>query len=152
MPTLYEWLGGAPALSTLFDRFYEKVSHDPVLAPVFAHMPPDHPQHVAAWLGEVFGGPPAYSTTYGDHHHMIGRHLGREITEEQRRRWVTMLLDTADEVGLPADAEFRASLVGYLEWGSRLAMMFSASTDAPPVPEPMPTWDWAKPPWEPPAQ
>jgi hemoglobin len=150
MPTLYEWLGGAPALSTLFDRFYEKVPNDPVLAPVFADMSPDHSQHVAAWLGEVFGGPPTYSTAHGGHHHMISRHLGRAITEEQRRRWVTLLLDTADEVGLPADPEFRASLVGYLEWGSRLAVMFSASDEAPAVPEPMPTWDWAKPPWEPP--
>lgn len=36
---------------------------DPVLGPVFAGMAPDHPAHVAAWLGEVFGGPPRYTTT-----------------------------------------------------------------------------------------
>jgi hemoglobin len=78
----------------------------------------------------------------------ISRHLGRGITEEQRRRWVTLLLDTADEVGLPADPEFRASFVGYLEWGSRLAVLFSAPSADAPAPEEMPTWKWAKPPWQ----
>ena len=148
MPTLYEWLGGAPALEKLFTRFYEKVPDDPLLAPVFAHMDPGHAQHVAAWVGEVFGGPKAYSGARGGHAHMISRHLGRGITEEQRRRWVNLLTDTADEVGLPADPEFRASFVGYLEWGSRLAVIFSAPGADAPAPEEMPTWDWAKPPWQ----
>lgn len=77
MPTLFEWLGGAPALEKLFTRFYEKVPEDPQLAPVFAHMDPGHARHVAAWVGEVFGGPKAYSTTRGGHAHMISRHLGQ---------------------------------------------------------------------------
>jgi hemoglobin len=54
-PTLYEWAGGEPALLRLTQVFYERVRADPVLAPVFAGMPHDHPQHVALWLGEVFG-------------------------------------------------------------------------------------------------
>jgi hemoglobin len=149
MPTLYEWAGGAPALEKLFDRFYAHVADDPLLAPVFARMGADHPKHVAAWVGEVLGGPKTYSTERGGHPHMISRHLGRGITEEQRRRWVNLLLDTADEVGLPADPEFRASFVGYLEWGSRLAVIFSAPGADTPAPEEMPTWDWAKPPWQP---
>lgn len=148
-PTLYEWAGGAEALQKLFDAFYLRVRDDEILAPVFADMPADHPQHVAAWLGEVFGGPAVYSREHGGHQHMVGRHLGRGITEQQRRRWVALLLDTADDVGLPGDPEFRASFVGYLEWGSRLAVMFSAPGADASVPEPMPTWNWAKPPWQP---
>ena len=150
-PTLYEWMGGAPALEKLFDTFYRHVRDDAVLEPVFRHMDPDHSRHVAAWVGEVLGGPPAYSSTRGGHSHMVSRHVGRAITESQRRRWLTLLLDTADEVGVPDDPEFRASLVGYLEWGSRLAVLFSAPGASPSVDEPMPTWDWAKPPWQPPA-
>ncbi|HEY0453894.1 group II truncated hemoglobin [Actinophytocola sp.] len=150
-PTLYEWMGGAPALEKLFDTFYRHVRDDAVLEPVFRHMDPDHSRHVAAWVGEVLGGPPAYSSTRGGHSHMVSRHVGRAITESQRRRWLALLLDTADEVGVPDDPEFRASLVGYLEWGSRLAVLFSAPGASPSVDEPMPTWDWAKPPWQPPA-
>ena len=148
-PSLYEWAGGADALLKLFETFYRHVRDDEVLAPVFAHMDPAHPQHVAAWLGEVFGGPKEYSANRGGHAHMISRHLGRALTEEQRRRWVELLIDTADEVGLPDDPEFRASFVGYLEWGTRMAVMFSQPGMAAPVDSPMPTWDWALPPYQP---
>ena len=60
-PTVYEWAGGAPALRRLTDVFYARVREDDVLAPVFRHMGPQHQQHVADWLGEVFGGPPVYT-------------------------------------------------------------------------------------------
>ncbi|MEV4561971.1 antibiotic biosynthesis monooxygenase [Kitasatospora sp. NPDC049285] len=143
-PTLYEWAGGAPALELLFTRFYEHVDQDPLLAPVFADKHPEHARHVAAWLGEVFGGPKVYSTEHGGHRHMAGRHLGRGIDEPQRRRWVALLLDTADEVGLPADPEFRAVLAYYLEWGTRMAVLY-AGPNPPPLPDsPMPHWDWGQ--------
>ncbi|MEZ0092570.1 group II truncated hemoglobin [Streptacidiphilus sp. EB129] len=141
-PTLFEWAGGTAAFERLFSRFYERVDEDPVLAPVFAGKDPNHAEHVAAWLAEVFGGPATYSTGHGGHRHMASRHLGRGLTEEQRRRWVTLLSDTADEVALPDDPEFRAVLAYYLEWGTRMAMLYSGP-NPPPLPEtPMPRWDW----------
>ena len=58
-PTMFEWAGGLPALTRMTRLFYEKhVPEDPLLAPLFANMSADHPQRVAKWLGEVFGGPP----------------------------------------------------------------------------------------------
>lgn len=149
LPSLYEWAGGAAALERLFGLFYAKVLTDPELEPVFRGMHADHPRHVAAWLGEVFGGPATYSQQHGGHAHMIGRHLGRAITESQRRRWVQLLLDTADEAGLPDDPEFRASFVGYLEWGTRMAVLLSQPGVEVDLDEPMPTWTWARPPWRP---
>jgi len=151
IPTLASWAGGPEALRALTTRFYEKVPHDPVLAPVFAGMDPHHADHVAAFITEVFGGPKAYSGNGGSHAHMIGRHLGRHLTEEFRRRWLSMMLDTADEVGLPADPEFRAAFVGYLEWGTRLAVMNSQDgVTQPPADAPMPEWNWGPPggPWQ----
>ncbi|HET9141855.1 group II truncated hemoglobin [Actinophytocola sp.] len=148
-PTLYDWMGGAPAIRKLLDTFYARVREDEVLAPVFAGMSPEHPAHVAAWLGEVFGGPAEYSARRGGHQHMAGRHLGRAITERQRHRWVELLLETADEIGVPADPEFRAAFVGYLEWGSRMAVVLSAPGVEPPGPGPMPSWDWILPPYQP---
>ena len=146
IPTLADWAGGADALARLTRAFYAKVPADPVLAPVFATMGPDHPAHVAAFIGEVFGGPAAYSATGGSHAGMISHHLGRHLTEAQRRRWVEVMLDTADEVGLPADPEFRAAFVGYLEWGTRLAVLNSVEgAEPPPASSPMPTWNWGPP-------
>ena len=140
IPTLYDWLGGIDALNRLTTRFYERVKEDSVLAPIFAHMSDEHPAHVAAFLAEVLGGPAAYSTQHGGHPHMIQQHLNRHLTQEQRRRWVGLLLETADDLELPEDPEFRSALVGYLEWGSRLAVINSQPGAAVDPHAPMPLW------------
>jgi hemoglobin len=143
-PTLYDWLGGIAVLNRLTTRFYEHVRDDALLAPVFAHMGADHPAHVAAFLAEVLGGPANYSAEHGGHPHMIRQHLDRHLSQEQRRRWVGLLLATADELGLPDDPEFRSALVGYLEWGSRLAVINSQPGAAADEHAPMPKWGWGE--------
>jgi truncated hemoglobin YjbI len=147
-PTLYEWAGGAEALERLFAHFYGEVSGDDLLGPVFAAMDPAHPRHVAAWLGEVFGGPRRYTDELGGYEAMLGHHLGLDISEAQRRRWVSLLLDSADAVALPADPEFRAAFVGYVEWGTRIAMTNSRPGAQPPPHAPVPRWGGGvAPPW-----
>ncbi len=109
-PTLFEWCGGLPALTRMTRIFYEKhVPEDPLLAPLFASMSPDHPQRVAQWLGEVFGGPKLYSENYGGYKRMISQHLGKGLTEERRARWVELISLSAQEAGLPSDPEFQAA-------------------------------------------
>ncbi|WBB63197.1 group II truncated hemoglobin [Streptomyces sp. WMMC500] len=148
-PSIYEWAGGDEAFQRLTGTFYGHVRKDPVLAPVFADMDAEHPRHVAMFLAEVFGGPERYSAEHGGHDHMARMHLGRHITEEQRRRWVSLLMDSADEVGLPTDPEFRAVFSYYIEWGTRMALVYSAD-DPPPTAGPMPKWGWGQtPPWQP---
>ncbi len=144
IPTLYEWLGGIDTLNRLTSRFYEHVKVDPLLGGVFAHMDVGHPAHVAAFLGEVLGGPAVYSAEHGGHPHMIRQHLNRHLSQEQRRRWVALLLETADELGLPDDPEFRSALVGYLEWGSRLAVINSQAGATAEENAPMPKWGWGE--------
>lgn len=142
-PTLFEWAGGLPALLRMTRIFYGKhVPADPLLAPLFAGMSPDHPERVAAWLGEVFGGPSSYSDTYGGYTQMISHHVGKCLTEAQRARWVALLSQSAAEAGLPTDAEFQAAFTAYLEWGSRLAVENSQTTSRPPANMPMPRWWW----------
>jgi hemoglobin len=144
VPTLYAWLGGIEALNRLTVRFYERVRDNAVLAPIFAHMSSEHPQHVAAFLAEVLGGPADYSASHGGHPHMIQQHLNRHLTQAQRHEWVTLLLDTADELKLPDDPEFRSALVGYLEWGSRLAVINSQAGATVDAHAPMPKWGWGE--------
>jgi hemoglobin len=144
-PSLYEWIGGEAAVRKLFTRFYERVPGDPILAPVFAELPPDHAAHVAQFVSEVLGGPPQYSGERGGHPAMIRKHLGRALTEAQRRRWIELLLDCADEVGVPSDPEFRSALVAYLEWGSRLAVINSQPGAEAVEGAPMPRWGWGVP-------
>jgi truncated hemoglobin YjbI len=47
IPSLYEWLGGAEVQNALMVKFYERVSADELLRPLFGDMPADHPRHVA---------------------------------------------------------------------------------------------------------
>jgi truncated hemoglobin YjbI len=81
---------------------------------------------------------------------MVAKHLGKNITEVQRRRWVNLLQDAADDAGLPTDAEFRSAFLAYAEWGTRLAVLFSAPDATPPGDQPVPRWTWgAAPPYQP---
>ncbi|MFC4909091.1 group II truncated hemoglobin [Actinomadura gamaensis] len=142
VPSMYDWAGGEEALRRLTEVFYGHVLKDELIGPLFAHMDKHHPAYVALWLGEVFGGPERYSAERGGYHHMIRQHLGKAITEPQRRRWVSLLMDAADEVGLPDDPEFRAAFAGYIEWGTRLARANSQPDATPPLEAPMPHWGW----------
>jgi CDGSH-type Zn-finger protein/truncated hemoglobin YjbI len=142
-PTLFEWAGGLPALTRMTRIFYGKyVPEDPLLSPLFADMSPDHPERVAAWLGQVFGGPTFYTDRYGGYRRMLTQHLGKALTEAQRARWVHLICRSADDAGMPADAEFRAAFVAYIEWGSRLALENSQPGAHPPPEMPVPRWWW----------
>ncbi len=146
IPTLCEWAGGPEIFIALAHAFYAKVPADPLLGPVFSDMAPKHAEHVAQFIAEVLGGEMLYTADGGSHAAMISRHLGRHLTEVQRKRWVTLMQETADEVGLPDDPEFRAAFVGYIEWGTRLAVLNSRDGASPPDPAlPMPKWDWGPP-------
>jgi truncated hemoglobin YjbI len=123
--------------------FYEKhIPQDPLLAQLFGNMAADHPQRVAAWLAEVFGGPKFYSENYGGYERMLSQHIGKQITEEHRTRWVAALLESAREAGVPNDPEFRSTFQSYIEWGSRLAVENSQTESRPPAHMPMPHWEW----------
>jgi hemoglobin len=143
-PTLYAWLGGKPALDALLARFYERVAQDALLAPVFAHMSSEHAAHVSAFIAEVFGGPADYSAQHGGHANMIRHHLGRALDEQKRKRWVDLLCECANELGVPDDPEFRSAFVSYLEWGSRLAVINSQPGAEVDEHAPMPKWGWGE--------
>jgi hemoglobin len=145
-PTLYQWAGDMPTFERLFGAFYDKVLKDDLLGDVFKHMAPEHVTHVAHFVAEVFGGDKLYTTQdKGSHAHMIGKHIGKMLTEDKRQRWVQLLLQTADEIGLKSDPEFRSAFVGYIEWGSRLAVINSQLTENPMQQhEPMPKWGWGE--------
>ncbi|MFZ6011077.1 MAG: group II truncated hemoglobin [Bacteroidota bacterium] len=146
IPTLYEWAGGREAFEKLTDVFYKKVASDDLIAPIFRNMSQEHSRHVAHFISEVFGGPKLYTQDHqGSHAGMVSHHIGKHLNDRQRKRWIELLLETADEVGLPDDPEFRSAFVGYLEWGSRLAVINSQADDNPIGEEaPMPRWGWGE--------
>jgi hemoglobin len=146
VPTLFEWAGDQETFDILFKNFYDKVLKDELLGEVFRNMSPEHVKQVSHFVAEVFGGEKLYSQAGGSHAKMVGKHIGKMLTEEKRQRWVHLLLQTADETGLKSDPEFRSAFVGYLEWGSRIAVINSQLADNPmQTAEPMPKWGWGVP-------
>jgi len=144
-PTLYEWAGGLEVIQELIVKFYDKVVKDDVLKPIFQHMSKAHQINVAHFISEVFGGPKLYTQNGGSHFGMIKKHFQKNLTEAHRKRWMDLLLKTADELNLPDDPEFPSAFVGYLEWGTRLAVL-NSNVDKIDMTadEPMPKWGWGE--------
>ena len=151
-PTIYEWGGGTEAFRRWLERFYDLVEEDGTLLALFGgEVTKEHRDHVVAWWVEVMGGPADYTANLGGYPSMLAHHRGLAITPEQRLLFVTLLSQAADEVELPADPEFRAALMGYAEWGSRLAL-HNSDPDADDVATeaPTPRWGWGvAPPYQP---
>jgi hemoglobin len=133
IPTPNEWAGGLEKFELLTRAFYAKVMKDEILEPVFRHMSADHSKHVAAFLSESFGGSNSYSAMHGADtmRHVVSKHLERHLTEQHRKQWMKLILETADEIGMPDDPEFRGVLTGHLEWGTRFAVMMSHEKENP---------------------
>jgi hemoglobin len=150
-PTIYEWAGGRDAFARWLGRFYDLVEGDELLAPVFGGtVSVEHREHVTDWWAEVMGGPPVYTERHGGYEHMLARHRDVGIDGDQRLRFVTLLSRAADDVELPADPEFRAAIMGYAEWGTRLAQ-HNSQPGTPVAPHaPVPRWGWGvAPPYQP---
>jgi len=146
-PTVYEWAGGQDTFEKLTEVFYAKVLKDDMLGDLFRNMSSEHSKYVAHFLSEVLGGPKLYTgESKKSHAHMISRHVGRKLDETQRKRWVQLFLESADEIGMPDDPEFRARLVSYLEWASRMAVTNSQLSESPVDQNtPMPNWSLGEP-------
>jgi len=144
-PSLYEFAGGAPALLALAQAHHERCLADPELNHPFSH-PGQHPQHVerlAAYWGEVLGGPPTYSRECGRHPAMLQMHAGNGDITDLGRRFVTCFVAAMDDAGLPADAEFRATMRAYMEWAVAEVLQYREPGTVVREDVPMPQWGWA---------
>jgi len=150
-PTIYEWGGGREAFSRWLNAFYDLVEQDAEIAALFGgKVSAEHRDHVTDWWCEVMGGPAAYTDHRGGYEHMLAMHRALSITPDMRLRFVTLLSRAADEAGLPDDPEFRAALMGYAEWGSRLAVHNSQPEAEVAAHAPVPRWGWGvAPPYQP---
>jgi CDGSH-type Zn-finger protein/truncated hemoglobin YjbI len=137
-PTLFEWAGGLPALTRMCRLLHEKhVPADPLLASLFADMPPDQPRRLATWISGALGGP----ASGGDPRQAVGFPPGG-LGEQQRARWVALITAAADEAGLPGDAGFRSAFSSCAEWVSRAATAGPQPPAAGSGQPLVPGWGW----------
>jgi hemoglobin len=127
----------------MINAFYDRVEQDDLLSPFFpGGVTVTHREHVIDWWSEVFGGPTVYTDQHGGYETMLSHHLNLDITPAHRFRFASLMSLAADDAALPDDPEFRAALVGYLEWGTRLAMANSQPGADLVAHAPVPRWGW----------
>ena len=81
---------------------------------------------------------------------MLAHHRDLGITPEMRFRFASLMSRAADDAGLPDDPEFRAAFVGYVEWGTRIALHNSQPGAEVVEHAPVPHWGWGvAPPYRP---
>jgi hemoglobin len=110
--TVYEAVGGQAFFDRLVDAFYERVEHDSRLRPLYPEDLEPGKRALALFLGQYWGGPPAYSTQKG-HPRLRMRHAPFVIGPAERDAWVhAMLSALADAAPAP---EIEAAMRDYFE-------------------------------------
>lgn len=142
-PTLYEFAGGAHALARFATAFHARCLADPVLEHPFSHgTDPNHTTHLAEYWGEVLGGTPVYSQRRGSHRSVLAIHAHQGMEDDLASRFVAAFDGAMDDVGMPADAEFRRAMGDYIRWATDEVMQYSPMDAVLPAEAPMPRWDW----------
>jgi hemoglobin len=143
-PTLFEFAGGERAMLALAAAHHARCLADPELNHPFSH-PGQHPRHVerlAAYWGEVLGGPPVYSQSLSDQSSLLAMHAGNGDMTDLGRRFVVCFGQAADDAGLPDDPEFRAAIQAYMEWAVADVLVYSPQRSVVPPGAGMPRWSW----------
>ena len=142
-PSLFEFAGGADALLALDAATHERCLQDPELNHPFSEgLDPNHVEHLAAYWGEVLGGPPRYSESLGGHGGMLGIHAGHSAPPEMGERFTACFVQAMDDVALPADPAFRAAMRAYMEWASAEVVEYSPQGSVVPEGMTVPRWSW----------
>jgi hemoglobin len=142
-PTLYEFAGGAPALLALARAHHARCLADPELEHPFSHddLNPEHVERLAAYWGEVLGGPPSFSDGCGNQSAVLEMHAGNGDMGDLGERFLRCFVAAMDDAGLPEDSDFRAAMRGYMRWAVDDVLSYHEKSDVVPG-SAMPRWGW----------
>jgi len=99
--SLYEDVGGAPALLRLAADFHARCLADPELEHPFSKVRnPDHVRYLADYWGEVWGGPPAYSAQAGGHRAVLRLHANQGAHADLAERFVACFDAALESTGI----------------------------------------------------
>ena len=117
--TIYDAVGGLPALLRLAEAWHERCLADPVVAHAFSHgYHPDHSARLAAYWAEALGGPSAYTATVTSESEVVRLHSGNGEHREMDERAVACFDAAVSDAGLDLDPALHDTLVGYFTWAT----------------------------------
>ena len=99
MASVFEQIGGKPAISAAVDGLYERLLADPVLAPYFTGTDMERlKRHMRAFMAVALGGADLYAGR-----DMRSAHAGLDVTHDAFDRVVAHLVDTLASLGVPVE-------------------------------------------------
>ena len=106
----------------LAHAWHQRCLADPEAQHPFSH-PGLHPQHterLAAYWGEMLGGPDAYSREVAPVAHMVRMHSGNGPHPELDAATERCFALALDDAGIPDDERLRSTLVDWFAWSNRV--------------------------------
>jgi hemoglobin len=100
--TVYERVGGDEFFGELVERFYKLVEDDPVLRPLYPQDLNPGKSHLAAFLAQLWGGPPRYILERG-HPRLRQRHFQFPIGQTERDAWVAHMTSALGSMDVPVE-------------------------------------------------
>lgn len=117
--SFYESVGGEATFARIVDRFYDNVTKDTILSPMY---PPDLDESkrtLRLFLMQYFGGPGDYSTERG-HPRLRMRHATFAIGQAERDAWMKHMTAAVEAEVLPGEA--RDAMLQYFEQAANWMM------------------------------
>lgn len=138
--SLYDEMGGGPAILAVAHAWHERCLADDVVAHAFHKgFRDDHTERLAAYWGEVLGGPPVYSRGMGDESHVVRLHSGNGEHDEMDRRAVRFFAEALTEAQVPE--RLHAELVAWFDRANQVVNHRYPTADRVPDGLPMPVLD-----------
>lgn len=144
MGSVYEACGGRSGLMSLAEAWHRLVLADEIVAHAFSHgFEPDHTERLAAYWVEALGGPPEYSSRYGDESSVVRIHSGNGAHEEMDQRAIDCFDRALAEVGFEPGNPLFQVLHDYFAWATKetLAAYPESAGDVPNGLS-IPKWSW----------
>ncbi|OLS20928.1 MAG: Group 2 truncated hemoglobin GlbO [Candidatus Heimdallarchaeota archaeon LC_3] len=111
---IFSKVGGSEFFRSLVDIFYNKIENDLILRPIFPESLEAGRKWQYLFLQQFFGGPREYEQIRG-HPRLRKRHLPFPIGIKERNQWVTLILESIEELGITKDHELRFTFEEYFE-------------------------------------
>ncbi|GAB2771788.1 group II truncated hemoglobin [Terrabacter koreensis] len=141
--SIYDAVGGMPALTRLAHSWHERCLADPLVSHAFSHgFHPDHTGRLAAYWAEALGGPPRYTSELASETDVVRMHSGNGPHPEMDARAVACFAAAVGDAGLGDDPAVRDALVEYFTWATAYMSTYHDSAGDVPDGLTVPKWTW----------
>jgi hemoglobin len=144
-PTVYDAAGGADAMRRLAEAWHARCLADPIAEHPFSHgTHPQHTERLAAYWGEMLGGPRAFTSGLGTEAGIVRMHSCNGPHPELDTAAECCFVHALDDARIPDEEPLRTNLIDWFRWSSAL-VTYGFQTDQVTDDLRLPRWSWSGP-------